>query len=366
MKPMLIESSDALKELCADFINEPLLAVDTEFFRETTYYPHLGLVQLASPSRVACIDPLAFDAREGLATLLLNPDITKIFHSCIQDLEVMYQYLGKLPEPIVDTQIAAAMLGKQDQIGYAALVEQQMGIQLEKSQTRTNWLKRPLTSQQIEYAGNDVLYLIPMYQKLMTELKHKHRQPWLKEDCDRLSNDENRFFPDMNNCWKRVKGIHKLRGIQLSICYEVAQWREQLAIQKDLTRRKALPDELIIQIATLQPDTSDALKKIPSMKRLLNADELNSLAEAIHKGLGTPEAEWPSAERHKPSADEKALLKRCLGMLQDKTEELGIAQGILCSRKDVEKMIRGDKDIQVLNGWRLDCIGRELLTQIPD
>lgn len=364
MKPILIENSGGFEELCGEFINEPLLAVDTEFFRETTYYPHLGLVQLASPDRVACIDPLAFDARKGLATLLLDPAITKIFHSCIQDLEVLYQYLGKLPQPIVDTQMAAAMLGAREQIGYAALVDQQTGIQLEKSQTRTNWLKRPLTSRQIEYASDDVLYLIPMYQKLMAELKHRHREHWLKEDCDHLSNDGGRFFPDMNNCWKRIKGIHRLRGIQLSLCYTVAQWREQLAIRKDLTRRKALPDELIIQIATLQPDSNDALKNIPSITRLLNTDELNSLTEAIHKGLCTPEAEWPSVEKRKPSVGEKALLKRCLGLLCDKTEELNIAQGLLCSRKDIEKMIGGDRDIQVLNGWRLDCIGRVLLAQM--
>ena len=365
MKPELIESNDALKQLCEEFINEPLLAVDTEFFRETTYYPHLGLVQLANPNRIACVDPLAFDAREGLATLLLNPGITKIFHSCIQDLEVLYQYLGKLPQKIVDTQIAAAMLGELDQIGYAALVDQRMGVQLEKSQTRTNWLKRPLTSRQMEYAGDDVLYLIPMYQKQQAELKDKDREHWLKEDCDRLSNDENRFAPDMHHCWKRVKGTNKLRGIQLSVCYSVAQWREQTAMQKDLTRRKALPDEIVIQIATLRPDSSNALKKISRINKLLNADELNSLAEAVQKGLATSETQWPSTERHKPSIDEKALLKQCLDLLHEKAEQLGIAQGILCSRKDVEKMIAGNRSLRVLDGWRLDCIGKELLAQIP-
>jgi len=364
MKPELIESSKALEKLCEDFVNEPLLAVDTEFFRETTYYPHLGLVQLASPSRIACVDPLAFDAREGLATLLLNPAITKTFHSCIQDLEVLYQYLGELPQPIVDTQVAAAMLGEQDQIGYATLVDQQMGVQLDKSQTRTNWLKRPLTSRQIEYAGDDVLYLIPMYQKQLAELTNKNRQHWLKEDCDRLSNDENRFIPDMNLCWKRVKGINKLRGVQLPVCYSVAQWREQLAIQKDLTRRKALPDEIVIQIATLRPDSSNALKKISRINKLLNTGELDSLAEAVQKGLAMPETQWPSTERHKPSTDEKTLTKQCLDLLHDKAEQLGIAQGILCSRKDVEQMIAGNRNLRVLDGWRLDCIGNELLGQL--
>ena len=364
MKPDLIENSDALKKLCEEFIDEPLLAVDTEFFRETTYYPHLGLVQLASPSRIVCVDPLAFDAREGLATLLLNPEITKIFHSCIQDLEVLYQYLGQLPQQIVDTQIAAAMLDEHDQIGYAALVDQQMDVQLEKSQTRTNWLKRPLTSRQIEYAGDDVLYLIPIYEEQQAELISKNRENWLKEDCDRLSNDENRFIPDMHHCWKRVKGTNKLNGIQISVCHSVAQWREQLAMQKDLTRRRALPDEIVIQIATLRPDNSNALKKISRINKLLNTGELNSLAEAVQKGLAVPEEQWPSTERHKPSADEKTLLKQCLDLLHEKAEQLGIAQGVLSSRKDVERMIAGHRDIRVLDGWRLECIGNELLALI--
>lgn len=175
MKPVLIENKEALDVLINALLNEPMIAVDTEFFRETTYFPHLGLVQIAGPDHIACIDPLAFDAREGLAKLLLNPSITKLFHACIQDLEVLYQYLGKMPCPLVDTQIAAAMSGTQDQMGYARLVEEQMGIQLEKSQTRTNWLKRPLTSRQIEYAGDDVLYLLPMYEKLRTDLQQKNR-----------------------------------------------------------------------------------------------------------------------------------------------------------------------------------------------
>ncbi len=366
MKPSLIETSSQLEELCAEFINEPLLAIDTEFFRETTYFPHLGLVQLASPTRIVCIDPLAFDAREQLGRLLLNPEITKIFHACTQDLEVLFQYLGKIPSRIIDTQIAAAMLGEQEQIGYAALVEQQTGIQLEKSQTRTNWLKRPLTARQIDYAGDDVLYLIPMYHKLMAELKHRHREYWLNEDCDKLSNDAERFVPDMINCWKRVKGYNRLRGIQLYICYAVAQWREQLAIKKDLTRRKALSDDAVIQIATRQSGTEQALAQIAAVRRSLNSDEISSLSEIVSRALDAPESEWPQLDQNKPSAQEKELLNQCLKLLRNRTSELGIAQGLLCSRKDLEKMIRGERELAVLQGWRRDCIGEELLRMMAD
>lgn len=173
MKPILIEDNQTLTQFCNKLINEPLLAIDTEFFRETTYYPHLGLIQIASPSDIICIDPLAFDARDELRRLFFNTDITKVLHSCSQDMEVLYQYFGELPAPIFDTQIAAAMLGYQDQIGYAKLVAEEYDVELDKSQTRTNWLKRPLSAKQIEYAGEDVLYLLPLYEKFSSALTEK-------------------------------------------------------------------------------------------------------------------------------------------------------------------------------------------------
>ena len=361
MKPVLIETEAALEELVNTLISEPALAVDTEFFRETSYFPHLGLVQIAGPDHIACVDPLAFDARKGLAKLLLNPAITKIFHACIQDLEVLYQYLGEIPCPLVDTQIAAAMLVAQDQIGYARLVEEQMGVELEKSQTRTNWLKRPLTSRQIEYAGDDVLYLLPMYEKLRSELQQNNRESWFAEDCARLCNDTSRFYPDMLNCWKRVKGISRLNGIELSVCLSVSQWREQLAIQKDLTRRKVIPDDLLIQIATSQPGNFAALNNTGQLARMLNQEELESLQDAVQQGLNRPEAEWPSHGRYIPGADEKSLIKKLLGLLSKQAEEYGIAPSVLCSRKEIEQLVDGNREIRVLHGWRFECIGRELL-----
>lgn len=361
MKPVLIETRDALDELCDELLHQPLLAVDTEFFRETSYFPHLGLVQIASPDRIACVDPLAFDARKGLADLLLNPAITKIFHACIQDLEVLYQYLGAIPCPLFDTQVAAAMLGAQDQIGYARLVEERMGVVLEKSQTRTNWLKRPLTSRQIDYAGDDVLYLLPIYEKLFEALQQKNRVDWLTEDCTRLCNDTNRYYPDMHNCWKRVKGASRLSGIELSVCYSVAQWREQRAMLKDLTRKKLISDELVIRLATSRPETGSSLENISPLRTILNDEEFDSLLQTVLEGVNRPQAEWPIQDRYTTDAAEKTLIKRLVEQLRKLAEEYDIAQGIICSRKDIEKMIRGARDIQLLSGWRYEYFGKELL-----
>ena len=363
MNPILIEDNQSLTQFCDKLINEPLLAIDTEFFRETTYYPHLGLIQIAGPNDIICVDPLAFDAREQLRRLFFNADITKVFHSCSQDMEVLYLYFGELPAPIFDTQIAAAMLGHQDQIGYAKLVAEQYDVELDKSQTRTNWLKRPLSAKQIEYAGEDVLYLLPLYEKFNQALKDKDRDAWLQEDCKLLCGNEQRFQPDMENCWQRVKGYFKLEGVQLAVCRSISQWREQLAIDKDETRRRIMSDDLLLKLAATQADINQ-LKTIDRQIAKFNCDEQQALALAIKTGFQTPEAEWPVVNRDRPSNEEKAQLKQLQGLVQNKADALNIHQSVLSSKKDLEKLMQGARQGKLLNGWRFDCIGQQLLSEI--
>ena len=363
MKPTLIEDNQTLQQFCDKFINEPLLAIDTEFFRETTYYPHLGLIQIASPSDIICVDPLAFDARAELRRLFLNPDITKVLHSCSQDMEVLYQYFGELPAPVFDTQLAAAMLGYQDQIGYAKLVAEQYDVELDKSQTRTNWLKRPLSAKQIEYAGEDVLYLLPLYEKFSRDLEEQGRDAWLQEDCSQLCGNSEKFQPDLENCWQRVKEYFRLEGVQLAVCKSVAQWRELLAMKKDLNRRRVMADDLVIKIASAQVEPAD-LAGIDARLRHLGSDELKDLGEALAKGLNTPQADWPIVRQQWPSTEEKKLLKRLLGRVQDKAEALGVHSSVLCSRKEVEKLMYGARSGRLIDGWRFELIGRALLAEL--
>ena len=363
MNPILIEDNQTLTKFCDKLINEPLLAIDTEFFRETTYYPHLGLIQIGSPSDIICVDPLAFDAREQLRRLFFNPEIIKVLHSCSQDMEVLYLYFDELPAPIFDTQIAAAMLGFQDQIGYAKLVAEQYEVELDKSQTRTNWLKRPLSAKQIEYAGEDVLYLLPLYEKFNTELKNKNRDNWLQEDCEQLCGNEHRFQPDIENCWQRVKGYFRLEGMQLAVCRSIAQWREQLAIKQDQTRRRIMADDLVLKLAESQADISQ-LKTIDRQISRFGSNELEALAQAIKTGRQTPESEWPLINRERPSNEEKALLKKLQGIVKNKAEALDVHQSVLSSKKELEKLMQGSRQSKLLTGWRLDCIGQQLLAEV--
>jgi ribonuclease D len=363
MKPTLIEDNQTLTQFCDKLINEPLLAIDTEFFRETSYFPHLGLIQIAGRDDIVCVDPLAFDAHDQLRRLFFNPEITKVLHSCSQDMEVLYQFFGELPTPIFDTQIAAAMLGYQDQIGYAKLVAEMFDVELDKSQTRTNWLKRPLSAQQIEYAGEDVLYLLPMYEQFTQALQDKDRVHWLQEDCVQLCGNAERFQPDYENCWLRIKGYFQLDGVQLAVCRSIGEWREHVAVATDQTRRRVLADDVVLKIAGAQVAPAN-LVAVDGRLRKLTTEQQKGLMQAVETGLQTPEAEWPVINRERPSNEEKKRLKHLLGLVQKKAEALGVHSSVLCSRKEVEKLMHGSRSGRLLNGWRFDCIGRELLAEL--
>lgn len=365
MQVLYIDSQEKFQQILGDFKSAKHLAVDTEFFRETSYYPHLGLVQIADSKRIACIDPRAFDAKTLLAEILLDNTITKVFHACMQDLEVFYHYLGHLPCPLVDTQIAAALLGEQNQMGYARLVKAQLGIELEDSQTRTNWLQRPLTRKQIEYAADDVRYLITLYEQLHKQLENLGREKWLKQDCEKLCHVEKRFQPNTKNSWPRVRGVNKLNGIELAIVDSITQWREQLAIDKDMTRRKIIADDIVIQLAKLKPDSASSVAPIGELNKKLTQNELESLAEAVRVGGKTPEAEWPSHGNHRLTSEQKAQRSELVDLLDNKATELGISAGVLCTRKDIESIIMGNRELPVLDGWRLELIGHELLQKTP-
>jgi len=377
MKPVLIESSSDMETVLDHITNQSIIAVDTEFQRETTYYPKLALVQIATDSNVICIDPVTFDAKPALKKILLNKNITKIFHACSQDMEVLYYYLGETPDNIYDTQIANAFLTDHHQIGYAALVENELAIQLDKSQTRTNWLQRPLTEKQIQYAGDDVLYLYQLHNILDEKLRQAERQSWFTEECANLCDNQNNFQVNIKNLWRRVKGATKLSQNILVIVQFIAEWREQLAQQKDKTRRKILADTVLIQLAFDKPETISQLDPIITShdrsQHRLNEKEKQQLIKTIQSAQQAPESEWPDNRFSVLDNQQKTELKNLQRLINDKAEELKISSAIISSRKDLENLIlikttesefeknAIDTKINVLQGWRLDCIGQQLL-----
>jgi len=367
MKSVLIEDAVAMEQLLTQFEKEPVLAVDTEFFRETTYYPHLGLVQIASDSIIACIDPIAFDAAPALKKLFTNPNIIKVFHSCSQDLEVLHHSYGVLPSPIHDTQIAEALLSEFDQIGYARLVEAELGVTLPKTQTRTNWVKRPLSDAQIEYAGDDVSYLYTLYHAMIKRLDESKRSDWFEQDCAALTSQyEQSHSPeaDISNAWTRVKGSKKLSGVTLAIIQAIASWREQIAIDSDTTRRRVLADDIILQLAFEPPQSQADMSSLKRNRFSFNDEQIETLFNAIDAAKNSDASQWPVSEFQLLSNEQKALLKTLQKCLSNKADELSISPSVLCSRKDLEKLLKGNQNLAVLNGWRKTCIGDALVKNI--
>ena len=374
MTPELIESSAQMDELITRLNDEKLIAVDTEFFRETTYYPQLALVQIATGSVVACIDPLAFDAKPALQKILLDDRITKIFHSCSQDLEVLFYYLGETPAKIYDTQIANALLSEHHQIGYAKLVENELAVQLDKSQTRTNWLQRPLTKKQIQYAGDDVFYLYKLQHKLDEKLQLIGRKAWFDEECVRLISDGNSFQLNTKHLWRRVKGATRLSNKALALVQAIALWREQLAQHKDKTRRRVLADDTVIQLALDPPETADALGLLIERRFRINNEATQQLFNVIETALQSGKDEWPDNRFNILDNRQKLLLKNLQQLVNNKAEELGLSSAILCSKKDIEKLILShDKAPESQNlmlnnsqNWRYQCIGQQLQETIKN
>jgi ribonuclease D len=366
MTPELIETPAALTALCEELQTQDCIAVDTEFARDRTYFPHIGLIQIAGDSHIACIDPLAFDAGPQLSDLFFNDSITKVFHSCLQDLEVLELTLGDIPCPLYDTQIATALMNDDHQISYARLVEQELEMKLPKSETRTDWLKRPLTKAQLEYAADDVRYLLSLYRQQLGELEALNRSAWLREECDRLCSKVFNDQAELSRCWARVKGKERLQGVELAVLQEVAAWREQRAIEKDRPRRRILPDDIVVQIATIQPRNSSQLARIGRIGKLLGMAEIDSLAEAVGTACNKPESDWPAIRRRQLTQQQSAVLTGVLNLLREKAAEMGISQGMLCNRRDAEKLVLGRRDLLVLSGWRAEVIGNQLLEMLPE
>ncbi|RMH19722.1 MAG: ribonuclease D [Gammaproteobacteria bacterium] len=243
-----IDSDDALKSVCDHFSHEPVIAIDTEFQRQNTYFPKLCLIQIASSTSVVCIDPFAITDTEPLCHLLQDPAITKVFHSCQQDLEVLFLYLDILPENLFDTQIAAQILGMGRQLGYANLVRELLSLELEKSQTRTDWTQRPLHPDQLQYAAEDVVPLYQIHDILHRKLVESDQLAELQQQVRERLNRED-YIVCASNGVKRLKGLNRVTGPARKLAKIMAVWREQQAIDQNRPRQWILKDGVLIALA---------------------------------------------------------------------------------------------------------------------
>jgi len=365
-QPVYIEDSDTLAQYCGRWMQCELLALDTEFIRTDTFYPKGALLQISDGIDCFLIDPLAIDDFSPLVAILIDPGIVKVVHSCSEDLEVFECLFGVVPSPLIDTQIAAGMDGHGFSLGYQAMTQALLGIHVEKGETRSNWLQRPLTASQIHYAALDVAYLPAMYHLLLDSLTAKGRLDWLHEECRGLVEIE----PDeqkISQYYKKVKSAWKLSARELTFLQLLTTWREQLARDKNMPRGRVLKDRCCFDLARLRPTAASdlgAVKELPGQFVRRYGETVMSMV--VQAANVASEHCVESLPRPLPP-ESNSLVKALKSHVLSRAEQLRLAPEVLARKRDYEALLRsgaGGSSYQLplsLSGWRRGVIGDELL-----
>jgi ribonuclease D len=351
----------ALDELAAHLAVADAIALDTEFLRERTYRAELCLVQAATAEHAVCIDPLALPDLAALVQPLSVARSVKVMHASRQDLEVLFPVVGPV-RPVFDTQIAAALTGLPAQVGYGELVRRTLGIELAKSHTRADWTRRPLPPEQIEYALDDVRYLLPLKQSLEAALDRLGRLGWLAEELATLGEPQG-FAVDPQQSWLRVKGLRGLDEGRQRLAQELAAWRERRAIERNRPRGWILDDIALREIVARVPRSVEALGAVPELQEGIirhSGEELMALIRAA--GIADPAP--PLALRARPDPSQMALVKKLAAINQATATELSLSPEILATRRDLEQLAEGRRDVPMLAGWRHAVIGEKLLAAL--
>lgn len=355
-----IDNPADLAAYCAELRKHDWFALDTEFMREKSYYPQLCLIQIATPDGAVCIDPFGIDDLGPLLDLLYDPAILKVFHAARQDLEIFHVMRRTPPAPVFDTQLAATLLGHGDQIGYGALVKETLGVELEKAHSRADWSLRPLTPEQLEYAADDVRYLVQVYQKQRTALEQNGRLPWLAEDFAALS-DPSTFENPPQDAWRRIKGVNFLKGVQLAVLQQVAAWREQVAQDSDRPRRWVLKDEVMFDMAKLMPDSLDKLGRIRGLEKGTVERNGKRLLELIQQGRKMPKEDWPQLEATlRLAPEQEALVDAMMALVRLRAQQHQVSVPTLAPRREVERLLGDDAEAALRHGWRAQLAGHDL------
>ena len=356
---MYLSTQDELVAFCERAASSKVLAVDTEFLREKTFYPKLCLVQVAAGDDIAAIDPILIEDLSPLAALLEDPGVTKVFHACTQDLEVLLDGMGVECAPVFDTQLAAAFLGMRQQVSYGSLVEAYCGVRLPKAESLTDWSRRPLDREQLVYAEDDVRYLPGTYERMMTELVARDRLSWVRPEMERLC-DVSRIRRDPSEAYVRLKRASSLTRRQLAIAREVCAWREGVAAERDIPRKWVVSDEVIVEICKRAPAAPDRLRRIRNTEQLSERDA-RSLVEAVSRGVSCPAESCPKIAKHaRPSAEAEGVVDLMYAVLRLVSEKSGVATQLIATRDDLLEFLQDRERSRLASGWRWELAGRTL------
>ena len=360
----MITDTQALADFCARLRSADYITVDTEFMRETTYWPILCLVQVAGPDEARCVDALADGIDlEPLYGILADENVLKVFHACRQDLEIFYHQAGRLPAPVFDTQVAAMVCGFGDSVGYDTLVTKLANAHIDKGSRFTDWSLRPLSERQIKYAMADVTHLRPAYEKLARKLHANGRESWLEEEMAVLNRPAT-YDGEPREAFRRIK-TRSADARTLAVLREVAAWRESKAQRRDVPRNRVLRDEALVEIAHHTPSTPEQLARTRGLgARLAKGEQGQQLLNAVKMGLAVPEGERPQPKL-------KPQLPRGIGPVSDllkvllkmKSEDSDVASKLLASAADIELIAAfGEQaEVRALKGWRREVFGGDAL-----
>lgn len=356
----LINTTADLEALCARFAEQPFVTVDLEFIREKTYFPQLCLIQTAAADEAAIIDPLA----EGLDLapffrLMNNPAVTKVFHSCRQDVEIIYELSGIIPQPLFDTQVAAMVCGFGESISYERLVKALLGIDLDKTDRLSNWMLRPLDEHQLEYALGDVTHLVKIYELLRQEMQNKNRLHWVDEEDRVLACPQTYVIPPLE-AWRKIR--HRSHSCKvLSALRDLAAWREVRARHKNVPRQSIVKDETLVMIATARPQNQEQLLQIRGIRKDLASGKLAEEMIEVLQHVKTDNKILLELG-NEPIKCDNSLVELFKMLLKIVSQKEGVVARLIVSEEHLQKLAAGmDENNPVLAGWRRDIFGAKAL-----
>jgi ribonuclease D len=372
LKERYITDGPSLETLCRQLRSSRRLGLDTEFVGEESFVPKLELIQVAAQDIAAVIDFPAVQANGSLAPLwelICDPHVEKIVHAGRQDLDLFALHAGEIPKPFFDTQIAAAMLGFGAQVAYANLVQRIHGTKLEKAHTFTNWSARPLSTDQISYAAEDVQFLLPLHTHLQKRLQALGRTDWVREEFSRLETAVAEKSKDPLERFQRIRGWDSLKPRQAAVLRDLAAWRETEARRRNVPRGRVMRDEVLLQLARHPPASVEALRGLRGLHGAEVDRNGEQLIATIRASLALPPSAWPHVLRdRKPEPESIGLVELLQAVLKARAAEAEIAPTLLATSADLQALVEAKEkqrtpDLPLLRGWRRTLIG-DLLVQI--
>ena len=363
----LIDSAEALQEICTKIVETGRVAVDTEFFWERTFYPELGIVQLGiDQDKAWLLDMPALNGKlKPLGLILANPEIEKIIHDAKQDLTILRIATGYYPKNVFDTRLAAGFVGPSSSLSLLDTCREFTGEVLSKDETRSNWLQRPLSPKQHQYALNDVLFLPIIRDEIISKAETLDRRRWLAEEMELYDDPQIYDDPPVNQVYSKVKGSGRLKKDELAILRELASWREKEARRRNRPRRHIIPDVPLITLAISQPINIDTLKQNYGLSPRAAQRYGQPLLRAVKEGLQVAPADYPTSLQKPRGQNSASRSRKLLDFIEEFCNNNDLDPALLANRQDVEKLIQADDpktcNLPLMQGWRYEYAGKKIL-----